>query len=68
MNKPLCIYHGKCADGFTAAWAVYKAFGENVDFFEGVHGQEPPDVSGRDVILVDFSYKRAVLMAMADGR
>lgn len=22
--KPLCIYHGNCADGFTAAWAVWK--------------------------------------------
>jgi len=27
MNKPLCIYHGNCADGFTAAWAVWKRFG-----------------------------------------
>jgi hypothetical protein len=22
--KPLCIYHGFCADGFTAAWVVWK--------------------------------------------
>jgi hypothetical protein len=25
--KPLCIYHGYCADGFTAAWVVWKAYG-----------------------------------------
>lgn len=24
MTKPICIYHGNCADGFTAAWAVRK--------------------------------------------
>lgn len=65
MNpKPLCIYHGQCFDGFTAAWAVWKRFGENCDFHEGLYGSPPPDVSGRDVIIVDFSYKRDVLMGM----
>lgn len=65
MTKPLCIYHGNCFDGFTAAWAVWKRFGNNVDFFEGHYGVEPPDVTGHDVIIVDFSYKRPVLMEMA---
>jgi len=65
MTKPLCIYHGNCFDGFTAAWTVWKRFGDNVDFFEGHYGAEPPDVTGRDVIIVDFSYKRRVLMEMA---
>lgn len=63
--KPLCIYHDKCADGFTSAWAVYKAFGDEVDFFGGVHQNPPPDVKGRDVIMVDFSYKRPVIDEMA---
>ena len=62
--KPLCIYHDKCADGFTSAWAVYKALGNEVEFFGGVHQNPPPDVTGRDVIMVDFSYKRPVLDAM----
>lgn len=63
--KPLCIYHDKCADGFTSAWAVYKALGDEVEFFGGVHQNPPPDVAGRDVIMVDFSYKRPVLDEMA---
>lgn len=63
--KPLCIYHGNCADGFGAAWAVRKALGaENVDFYPGVYGKTPPDVIGRDVLMVDFSYKRPVIEAM----
>lgn len=63
--RKLCIYHGNCADGFGAAWVVRKAFGEdNVEFVAGVYQQEPPDVTGRDVILVDFSYKRAVIQGM----
>ncbi len=64
--KPLCIYHGKCADGFTAAWAVWKAIGD-CDFHPGVYGQQPPNVAGRDVIMVDFSYKRAMLGSLMEA-
>ena len=66
MSKPICIYHGNCADGFTAAWAVWKRFGDEFDYFPGVYQQPPPDVTGRDVLLVDFSYKRDVLQKMAE--
>lgn len=61
----LCIYHGNCADGFGAAWAVRKALGSSVEFHAGVYQNPPPDVTGRDVILVDFSYKRPMLYEMA---
>lgn len=65
MN-PLCIYHSHCADGWTSAWIVRNFYGDgNVDFHPGVYQIEPPDVTDRDVILVDFSYKRPVLEAMA---
>lgn len=64
MHNPICIYHGNCADGFGAAWVVHKAIPE-CEFHAGVYQNEPPDVRGRDVILVDFSYKRPVLEAMA---
>lgn len=64
--KKLCIYHGNCADGFGAAIVVRQRFGnDHVDFHPGVYGNTPPDVTGRDVILVDFSYKRDVLRQMA---
>lgn len=64
--KPICIYHGHCDDGFAAAWAVRAATGSNLfDFYPGVYQQAPPDVTGRHVLLVDFSYKRPVLMEMA---
>lgn len=63
--KPLCIYHGNCADGFGAAWAVRKALGDDVEFFAGTYQQDGPDVTDRDVFLVDFSYKSSVLKIMA---
>lgn len=63
-RKSMCIYHGNCADGFGAAWAVHKALGNNVDFVAAKHGDAPPDVTGLDVVIVDFSYKRDVLAEM----
>lgn len=65
--KALCIYHRGCADGFGAAWAVWKALGDGVALHPGVYGAPPPDVTGRDVILVDFSYKRPVMEAMCQS-
>ncbi len=63
--KILCIYHGGCDDGFGAAYAVWKKYGENqVEFYPATHGDPPPDVKGRDVIMVDFSYKSGVLQNM----
>ena len=64
--KKLCIYHGNCADGFTSAWVVRRALGEDVDFHAGVYQDAPPDVEGRDVVMVDFSYKRPVLEQIRD--
>lgn len=59
---PLVIYHGNCADGFGAAWVFSHHFGSDAcDFHPGIYQDAPPDVSGRDVFLVDFSYKRAVV-------
>lgn len=67
MNKLMCIYHGNCQDGFAAAWAVRTALGEDaVEFYPGIYQSDPPDVAGRDVVMVDFSYKRPVIEAMAE--
>lgn len=64
--KTLCIYHGNCADGFGAAWVVRRSLGgEHVEFLEGHYGMTAPDVTGRDVIIVDFSFPLEALQAMA---
>ena len=43
--RPLCIYHGNCADGFTSAWVVRQAFHGDVDFHAGVYQEPPPNVN-----------------------
>lgn len=62
--KPLVIYHGNCADGFSAAWCFWRKFKDDVEYHAGVYQQDPPDVTDRDVYLVDFSYKRPVVEDM----
>lgn len=64
--KPLVIYHGNCADGFGAAWCFWHKYGSEVDFYPGVYQKDPPDVTGREVYLVDFSYKRPVVEQMLE--
>lgn len=66
MKPDICIYHGNCADGFTAAWAIWKLW-PDIAFFPGVYGETPPDVTGKHVLMVDFSYKRPVLEVMGSS-
>lgn len=60
----LVIYHGNCADGFGAAYAAYKAM-PDAEFYPGKYQESPPDVTGKTVYMLDFSYKRPVILEMA---
>lgn len=67
MGQPLIIYHGNCADGFGAAWVAHRYFklrGVEPELHAGVYGEPPPACEGRDVFILDFSYKRPVLEKM----
>ncbi len=68
--KTICIYHDHCADGFTAAWVVRKHLLDigvtDAEFIAAQYQQEPPDVTGAYVIMVDFSYKREELAKMLE--
>lgn len=66
MNAPdICIYHDNCDDGFAAAYAVWERFGDAVQFIACQYGREAPDVTGKDVLIVDFSFKADVMKALA---
>lgn len=65
MTPDLCIYHSGCDDGFGAAFAVWKRDGDCVTYHPGVYGVDPPDVTGLDVAIVDFSYKRPIMVDLA---
>jgi len=63
MSEEIVIYHANCWDGFCAAWIMHKAF-KDAEFFPAHYGNAPPDVSGKDVYIVDFSYKRSVMKSI----
>ncbi len=55
MNKIVILYHRNCSDGFGAAWAAWKKFGDHADYIPMEHRDPPPDVSAAEIYLVDFS-------------
>lgn len=61
----ICIYHDPCPDGFTAAWAVWRRYGDDVQYIGAKYGDPLPDVDGKRVLLVDFSYKREQMLTLA---
>lgn len=63
MSNVLIITHGNCRDGFCAAWVCYRKY-PTAEFIHSNYGESTPDVKGRDVIMVDFSYPRDVLEQM----
>lgn len=60
----IVIYHAQCADGFGAAWACWMRWRGEPQYIAAGYGQTPPDVTGKNVLIVDFSYKRDVLREM----
>jgi oligoribonuclease NrnB/cAMP/cGMP phosphodiesterase (DHH superfamily) len=62
----LVLYHDDCIDGFGAAWAAWRSLGDRADYTPVTHGDPPPDVRGRDVHILDFSYPRDILLGLAE--
>jgi len=64
-ENPLIVFHAPCPDGFGAAYAAWRRFGDKADYVGADHGAYPVlDVQGRDVFVLDFSFPRAQLEAM----
>lgn len=67
LNNIMCIYHKNCSDGFGAALAVKVWANEQekeVEFYPAIYGDSPPNVLGKDLFIVDFSYSRDVIIQL----
>jgi len=58
-NIDLVIYHKGCTDGFGSAWAAWKLLGDRAEYHAAKYGESPPDVKGKNVVVLDFSYDNA---------
>ncbi len=62
----LVIYHADCPDGFGAAYAAWLALGDKADYLPCKHGDAAPDVSGRQVHILDFAFPAQLLEQMRE--
>lgn len=56
LKDIVVIYHKNCPDGFGAAWAAWKKFGDTASYVPASYGDAIPNATGREVYVVDFSY------------
>jgi oligoribonuclease NrnB/cAMP/cGMP phosphodiesterase (DHH superfamily) len=50
------IYHANCTDGFGAAFSAWKLLGNRAEYHARAHGDKPPIVKGKNVVILDFSF------------
>jgi len=55
----MVLYHANCNDGFGAAYSAWKLLGNRAEYIACSHGVAPPDVKGKKVVCLDFSYNNA---------
>lgn len=61
-KQQVILYHSKCIDGFGAAYAAWKKFGDEAEYIPVSYGKPAPEhMDGRDVVLVDFCYTDDVM-------
>lgn len=52
------IYHKRCEDGFGAAYAAWKKFGDAAEYIPAGYNDELPEgLDGKEVYLLDFCYQ-----------
>lgn len=61
-KENLVIYHGKCSDGFGAAYSAWKQLGDSADYVPMTYDdiEDLPNIKNRNVYILDFSFDRDV--------
>lgn len=61
-------YHARCADGFGAAYALWRKLGDTVVYVPVNYGDAVPEFEAGDAVwIVDFSFPRESLLRVAAG-
>lgn len=60
------IYHANCTDGFGSAYAAWKLLGNRAVYYACSHGNQPPDVTGKNVVILDFSFNNKTTKEMIE--
>lgn len=71
MNKTITkdkvvIFHGSCDDGVGGAFLFWELYGNTADYYPGYYQDPAPDLTGKEVYIVDFSYPEETIMQIAN--
>lgn len=66
--KPIIIiYHADCPDGFGAAFAAWKKFGDTASYLPWkAHDKLPQELTDKTIYIVDFSFHAPLLKLLND--
>lgn len=62
----IVIYHANCTDGFGAAYSAWKLLGNRAEYYPRAHGEKPPDVKDKNVVILDFSFDNKTTKKMIE--
>ncbi len=67
IKSPIILYHADCDDGFGAAYAAWRRFGNNAEYQPVQYGDPIPvePLIGRRVYILDFSFSPDTVWAMS---
>jgi len=67
MKNIVVIYHDDL-DGFGAAWAAWKKFGNKADYFSADYADTAPVmVKGKELYMLDFGYSKKIMEALLEA-
>ena len=59
-KEVVIFYHADCTDGFTAAWAAHKKFGNQADYTPYFHEDEPSPLKGKEIYTLDMTFPEPI--------
>jgi oligoribonuclease NrnB/cAMP/cGMP phosphodiesterase (DHH superfamily) len=64
----VCVFHAGCPDGFGAAWAVWRAWGDDARYVPRGHDDplHPEDFEGAQLVFVDIAPPPATLPGLGE--
>ena len=61
LQDIVIIYHQNCYDGFGAAWAAWRKFGNKASYVSFLNREEyPVGIEGKEVYVLDFCFTEEV--------
>ncbi len=67
LKEIVVIYHAQCPDGFGAAYAAWKKFGDAASYIPcAMPAPVPEGVFNKDLYILDYSYNQETIQKLID--